>query len=73
VFLLSFRFCFESLKIIVGSMYYSAMGGRWPVLFWLAAYGGDTLRQSSTVLGTWWLGVWAQAYVGSPAEDVRVT
>jgi hypothetical protein len=48
------------------------MGGSWPVLFWLAAFGSDTLRQTGIVLGTWWLGEWSKAYLNSPAEEVAI-
>jgi hypothetical protein len=53
-------------------IYYSAMGGNWPILFWIAAVGGDMLRMSTKVLQTYWIGLWAQQYLSHPADEVNV-
>jgi hypothetical protein len=55
-----------------GKMLLTALGGRWPISFFLLAASGPTLRQISNAAQVWWLGVWAQQYLKMPAQEVNV-
>jgi hypothetical protein len=55
-----------------GKLFFRAMGGRWPVLFWMTAIGGQLLHEAVAAAGTWTLGVWAQQYLRLPSSEVNV-
>ncbi|KDQ56810.1 hypothetical protein JAAARDRAFT_131890 [Jaapia argillacea MUCL 33604] len=53
-------------------MYFNAMGGTWPTLFWVAFLGCVTLTETSNAFQTWFLGYWADQYRIHPALEVSV-
>jgi hypothetical protein len=55
-----------------GKLFLCAMGGRWPVLFWMTAIGGQLVHEAVAAAGTWTLGVWAQQYLRLPSSEVNV-
>ncbi|KAF8139182.1 P-loop containing nucleoside triphosphate hydrolase protein [Mycena galopus ATCC 62051] len=53
-------------------MYFLAMGGKYPLFFFAAFFGGLFFQQFFVTLRTWQLGYWAKQYDDRPAEDVDV-
>ncbi|KAJ6479017.1 P-loop containing nucleoside triphosphate hydrolase protein, partial [Mycena sanguinolenta] len=54
------------------AMYFSAMGGKHPVFFFIFYFGGSFFYQSFVTLRSWQLGYWAKQYDDRPAEEVDV-
>ncbi|KAE9403384.1 hypothetical protein BT96DRAFT_990242 [Gymnopus androsaceus JB14] len=54
-------------------LYATGMGGRFPVLFFVAWIGSTVLSQLTVVFQTWYLGFWASQYEESDPADVPVT
>ncbi|KAJ6508402.1 hypothetical protein C8R45DRAFT_967292 [Mycena sanguinolenta] len=53
-------------------MYFSAMGGKHPLFFFVFFFGGLFFEQFFVALRTWQLGHWAKQYDDRPAEEVDV-
>ncbi|KAF7290261.1 Multidrug resistance-associated ABC transporter protein [Mycena indigotica] len=53
-------------------MYFSAMGGKHPVMFFVILYGSLLFNQSFVILRTWQLGRWAKQYDDRPPSEVNV-
>jgi hypothetical protein len=53
-------------------MYFTAMGGNYPLLFFTSFIGAAFVQQCLVVLRTWQLGHWAKQYDQRPAEEVDV-
>ncbi|KAF7348320.1 Multidrug resistance-associated ABC transporter protein [Mycena sanguinolenta] len=53
-------------------MYFSAMGGKHPLFFFVFFFGGLFFQQIFVTLRTWQLGYWAKQYDDRPAEEVNV-
>lgn len=51
--------------------YFSRMGGKHGVAFWLLFIGCLIIYEGFKVLQTWWLGHWAQQYEKMPTSEVR--
>nr|GAT52228.1 ATP-binding cassette transporter [Mycena chlorophos] len=54
------------------AMYFNAMGGKRPGLFFTLSYGGLFISQAANALQTWVLGYWAAQYEDRPASEVDV-
>ncbi|KAF7340501.1 Multidrug resistance-associated ABC transporter protein [Mycena sanguinolenta] len=54
------------------TMYFSAMGGKHPVFFFVFYFGGSFFQQIFITLRSWQLGNWANQYDDRPAEEVDV-
>ncbi|KAJ7264124.1 P-loop containing nucleoside triphosphate hydrolase protein [Mycena haematopus] len=53
-------------------MYFLAMGGKHPLLFFTVFFTGLIFNQTFVALRTWQLGYWAKQYDSHPAEEVDV-
>ncbi|KAJ6479091.1 hypothetical protein C8R45DRAFT_933872 [Mycena sanguinolenta] len=54
------------------TMYFSAMGGKHPVFFFVFYFGGCFFYQIFVTLRSWQLGYWAKQYDDRPAKEVDV-
>ncbi|KAF7364891.1 Multidrug resistance-associated ABC transporter protein [Mycena venus] len=53
-------------------MYFFAMGGNYPLFFFVFFFGSLFIQQGLVALRTWQLGYWAKQYDLRPAEEVDV-
>ncbi|KAG6908669.1 hypothetical protein DXG01_003683 [Tephrocybe rancida] len=53
-------------------LYFSALGGSHPFVFFMVSVGGLTLSEASNTIQTWYLGYWASQYEDHPPSEVRV-
>ncbi|KAJ7185322.1 multidrug resistance-associated ABC transporter [Mycena filopes] len=54
------------------NMYFLAMGGKYPSIFFTLFFAGLILNQTFVALRTWMLGYWARQYDVLPADQVDV-
>lgn len=43
-------------------LFLAAVGGKWPLLFWVQYLGTAGLKEVFDALEIWWLGWWARQY-----------
>ncbi|KAJ7367306.1 hypothetical protein DFH08DRAFT_910161 [Mycena albidolilacea] len=53
-------------------MYFTAMGGRYPIVFFTFFFGAVFFQQGLVALRAWQLGYWAKQYDQHPADQVDV-
>ncbi|KAJ7791234.1 hypothetical protein B0H14DRAFT_2625265, partial [Mycena olivaceomarginata] len=53
-------------------MYFAAMGGRYPIVFFTFFFGAVFFQQGLVALRAWQLGYWAKQYDQHPADEVDV-
>ncbi|OCH93740.1 hypothetical protein OBBRIDRAFT_810929 [Obba rivulosa] len=53
-------------------LYLKALGGRYPVLFWIGCVGGIFMTNLIITIQVWFLGYWAQQYEEHDPKDVHV-
>ncbi|PSS08857.1 hypothetical protein PHLCEN_2v3472 [Hermanssonia centrifuga] len=53
-------------------LFLRAVGGKWPILFWVHYLGSDGMSEICDALEMWWLGWWAQQYIKSGHGEVSV-
>lgn len=53
-------------------MFYSAMGGRFALIFWTTFLTAIAATESLDVLKTFWLGRWAEQYDDHAVSEVNI-
>ncbi len=61
---------FADLDLVM--LFLRAVGGKWPILFWVHYLGSDGMSEICDALEMWWLGWWAQQYIKSGHGEVSV-
>jgi hypothetical protein len=59
------------LLFLLVSLMLTAMGGKWPALFWLSIIVAIFAREGCARFGTWWLGHWARQFEKHTPSEIN--